>query len=115
VPEHWHELDSWQFLKASSLSARALDWAPDRLEVLFLDSGHEYGHVLAELRAWVPRVTRGGVVLVHDTEWGRGDVNLGAGQPGPVAEALDAYCEENPGLEWRNRPGCFGLGIMRIR
>lgn len=114
VPEHWHELDYWQFLKASSVSARAQDWAPDQLEMLFLDSDHEYKHVLRELQAWVPRVVAGGVVLVHDTEWGPGDVRLPAGEQGPVAEALDEYCQQT-GLEWRNRPGCYGLGVMRVR
>jgi predicted O-methyltransferase YrrM len=106
VPEEWHELDYWQFLKAHDLSSRAQDWAPAELDVLFVDAEHDYGSCKAELDLWVPRVRAGGVVLCHDTD--------PVETSGP-AGALNAYCEEHPELSWRNIAGCQGLGVMRIR
>lgn len=106
VPLEWHESEHWSFLKAHDLSSRAADWAPGEVDVLFVDTEHDFGHVKAELDLWVPRVRAGGVVLVHDTD--QPDLS------GP-GTALTAYCEEHPELEWRNKAGCHGLGIMRIR
>jgi predicted O-methyltransferase YrrM len=104
VPEHWHELDTWSFLKAHSLSAKAADWAPREIDVLFLDTEHDYRQVRGELDLWVPRVRPGGVVLVHDTD---------APELSGPGCALTDYCAEH-GLEWQNNAGCHGLGIMRI-
>src|SRR6266852_4831884 len=97
VPIEWFELPYWSFLKAHDLSSRAADWAPDELDVLFVDAEHDFGSAKAELDLYVPRVRAGGVVLCHDTD-----------QPelsGP-GTALTSYCEEHPELEWRNKAGC---------
>jgi hypothetical protein len=86
---------------------------PREIEVLFDDASHDYGKTLEELRLWVPRVRPGGVVLMHDTEW---LAPASMGNPPditPVGQALTDYCEET-GLTWVNKPGCYGLGIMRI-
>lgn len=106
VPLEWHESRHWQFLKAHDLSSRVQDWLPADIDVLFIDAEHDYGSCKAELDMYVPRVRPGGVVLCHDTD--------PVETSGP-AGALDAYCAEHPGLEWRNKAGCQGLGIMRIR
>ena len=114
VPDLFYESDHWNFLKADSTSFRAQEWVPRELEVFFDDASHEYGKTLAELRTWVPRVRPGGVVLMHDTEW---LPPASMGHPPadtPVGQALTDYCAET-GLEWVNKPGCYGLGIMRIR
>jgi cephalosporin hydroxylase len=85
---------------------------PAEVDVLFIDTSHEYGHTLAELRAYMPRVTPGGVALFHDTRifgtWsGEGDTIP------PVARALDGYCAE-AGLSWENLDGEYGMGIIRV-
>ena len=49
---------------------------PAEVDVLFIDTSHEYEHTLAELRAYMPRVAPGGVALFHDT-----NVWAGAGTP----------------------------------
>ena len=94
------------------MDPRVLGQMPGQVDVLFIDTSHEYEHTLAECRAYVPRVAAGGVALFHDTnlydwpgyDW-KGDVP-------PVRQALDEYCAE-AGLEWENMPGRYGLGVIR--
>jgi len=116
VPQAWHQLPYWRFLQADDLSPEARMWVPDRLNVLFIDTSHEYGHTLAELRAYGPRVRRGGLILMHDTEYAYADgAHLKDIPPheSEVGRALDAWCAET-GLEWVNHPGCYGLGVIRV-
>lgn len=116
VPASWRALPYWRFLRADDMSAEALDWAPGQVDVLFIDTSHEYGHTLNELRAYAPRVVSGGVVLMHDTEHACvGGVHLDGQDPAlsAVGRALNAYCA-GAGLTWENRPGCYGLGMMGI-
>jgi cephalosporin hydroxylase len=87
---------------------------PDEVDVFFLDTSHEYAHTLAELHAYMPRVTEGGIALFHDTDlisW-PGHPAPASGIP-PVRQALDEYCEET-GLSWENIPGQYGLGVMKL-
>jgi hypothetical protein len=112
VPAQWHALGYWHFLQANDVSQRAQDWLPDKFNVLFIDTSHDYEHTLAELRLYVPRVESGGFVLLHDTEWEPPNVQL-YGPTGPVARALGDYCEAE-GLYWHNRPGFYGMGVIRL-
>lgn len=112
VPEEWHRLRYWHFLKADDRSPEALEWLPAKCDVLFIDTSHEVDHTLEELRLYMPRVKPGGVALFHDTQLPRveGDPET---VPGYVTEALDRYCAET-GLKWTDRPGSFGMGVIRI-
>jgi predicted O-methyltransferase YrrM len=112
VPEHWHALGYWSFLEADDVSPEAQEWLPAQCDVLFIDTSHEYGHTLEELRLYVPRVKPGGVVLLHDTEWEPPGHALDR-PGGTVNDALNAWCEET-GRSWENRTGSYGLGIVRI-
>ena len=131
VPDEWFELPYWSFLKADALSPEAMDWAPKTIDVLFIDlDPHSYEQTFAALSMWAPRVAPGGVILLHDTEYPQVD-NRGSDAPvaaelppidskwtprdeWPVSRAVDHYCRLK-GLEWRNKSGCFGLGIVRPR
>lgn len=111
VPEGWLALRYWHFLKADDMSGRAQKWLPAKCDVLFVDTSHELEHTFGELRLYMPRVKPGGVALFHDTQLPREEGNPDT-VPGYVAEALDRYCAE-AGLAWEDRPGSFGLGIIR--
>ncbi len=112
VPAHWHRLPQWHLLVADDVGPQARAWLPARCDVLFIDTSHEFRHTVTELFLYVPRVRPGGVALLHDTQWEYPSTDLGM-PAGPVAGALDAYCEVT-GLSWENRPGSYGLGVIRL-
>lgn len=51
--------------KTHSVSAAAA-FLEKPVDLLFVDAGHRYEDVLADLQAWVPRVKAGGIVAGHD-------------------------------------------------
>lgn len=101
----------WTFTCGDDMDPSVQSLLPAQADILFLDTSHEYEHTLAELRAYMPRVAPGGVALFHDTHlmnwpgypWDR--------ERPPVWTALDDYCAE-AGLEWRDLPGQYGLGVI---
>jgi len=112
VPDTWHGLEYWHFRLADDLSAAARLHIRPRLDLLFIDTSHSQDHTMAELAAYGPRVRPGGLILCHDTQWDEGDTELDA-PVGPVARALDDWCTLRH-LKWENRPGSFGLGVIRV-
>ena len=104
VPGHWWESSRWTFVLGDDMAVILPQ--PVKVDVLFIDTSHDYGATIAERYKFVPRVHPGGRVLLHDTEWKAPDY--------PVALALDLYCAET-GRTWRNHPGSFGLGEIEIR
>jgi predicted O-methyltransferase YrrM len=104
VPAHWRGLARWHLLVADDQSPEAVAFCPEAVDLLFIDTSHFYGHTLAELRLYVPKVVPGGVVLLHDTdrrEWP------------DVSRALDDYCAANA-LDWYDHPWWHGLGVIEV-
>lgn len=107
----WRRAPGWTFVCGDDMDPLVQSLLPAQADIVFIDTSHEYEHTLRECRAYVPRVAAGGVALFHDTHvmgwpgysWDR-DVS-------PVWAALDDYCAE-AGLEWRDLPGEYGLGIL---
>jgi cephalosporin hydroxylase len=104
---------------------------PVRADVIFLDTSHYYEHTLEELRAWVPHVPRGGLLILHDTNMGRGlyrrfDNSMGSGwnnQRG-VIRAVEEYvgrkydeatlfCDITGEFLIRHRPNCNGYTVIK--
>ena len=56
----------------TSLSQSAADEFQESIELLFVDSSHEYDLVLEDFEKWVPKVVEGGWVAFHDTTWTSG-------------------------------------------
>jgi cephalosporin hydroxylase len=111
VPIWLADTGLWTFHVGDDLSVPILDALPERADIVFIDTSHYYDHTLAELRTYVPRVKRGGLVLCHDTE-----LEVPPDWPGihyPVRNALDHFCAET-GRTWVNIPGDSGLGVIRI-
>lgn len=105
----WSRSRRWTFVHGDDMDERVQSRLPGEVDVLFLDTSHEYEHTLAELDAYMPRVARGGVALFHDTRL------LGYTCPRPdypaVRLALDDYCERE-GISWQEIPGNYGLGVI---
>lgn len=104
VPPWMRNLRNWHFLRAASTSARAQEWAPSTVDVLFIDTDHSYETTLAELESYGPRVVPGGVILLHDTHH--------ADYPGVAAAAGD-WCGARR-LMWTPHPTWPGTGIIEI-
>jgi len=103
----------WHFLQADDLSDQALSWFPTECDVLFIDTVHEYEHTLKEIQLYAPRVKDGGIILLHDTQYGDNGEDLP--QPtGQVAKALTQWCEDN-NTTWENLDGSFGLGSVQVK
>ena len=111
VPAGWLESPYWSFLLGDGLSPEALEWGPDEIDVLFLDTDpHSYDQTFEELGLWAPRVVRGGVILVHDTDDpDHAEPALALREYQRVTHTTDRE------LDLRFRRGCHGMGIMRIR
>jgi len=109
----WRKNPRWTFIHGHDMDPAVQAQLPDEVDVFFLDTSHEYGHTLAELRAYMPRVASGGIALFHDTNKSGWGGNPPLKDVPEVAQALDAYCEET-GLSWENLPGEFGLGVIGL-
>ena len=104
----WRDHPAWTFLPGDSTDAGVLAQLPERADVVFLDGDHGRQKVLDELAAYMPRLSPGGVALLHDTRirW--------SGEPDgtwPVTRALDEWCGA-AGLHWQELPGAYGLGVV---
>jgi len=88
---------NWQFIQSDDLD---IGWDKD-IDLLFIDTSHDYGQTLAELEKFIPFVKRGGVILMHDTD------------NKEVRQAIGDYLKdklENYRIEIRDN--CYGLGIL---
>ena len=119
VPNEWRGRPDWHFTLGDSIAPSTLERMPHTCDVLFIDTSHEYDQTLRELDTYWPRIRPGGLALLHDTMWDTCDPPQGGrwcqelDQPGgPVTRAIEAFTTAH-GLTWVNRPGSFGLGIIR--
>lgn len=58
----------WAFLQGSSIEPQTAAMVAElgRIDVLLIDTLHDYAHVLREFDLWAPLVRPGGHILVHD-------------------------------------------------
>ncbi len=108
--------------------SRERDIAP-QVDVLFIDTSHEYGHTKREIEAWLPLVADNGKVFFHDTNltarFFRQDGSMGYGwdnQRG-VIRALEEFFgatfdEKKPFVDiidgWliKHEPHCCGFTVL---
>ena len=105
------EWEHWTFVQGSDLDP-AVTSQLDECDILFLDTSHLYEHTCQELRIYRHFVRPGGLLVCHDTMLERPE-----GAPSrprfPVATAIEEFCA-GEGLQWRNIPECWGLGIIQL-
>jgi predicted O-methyltransferase YrrM len=109
----WAGCRLWTFTCGDDMNENVQNQLPREVDVLFIDTSHEYGHTLRELEVYMPRLAPGGVALFHDTRFvffaRREDWD---GSPPPVGLALDKYCKRT-GKTWIDLPGHYGMGVLR--
>lgn len=104
----WRNNPRWTFVCGDDMDPEIQKWFPREVDVLFIDTSHEYQHTLDEIRDYLPRVAPGGVALFHDTNL---QLNI-SGQNTvipPVRQALD-----DSGHSWEDIPGEYGLGKIQL-
>ena len=89
--------DHWAFMRRDDM---LLPWA-GRIDHLFIDTSHGYGHTLAELEKFEPFVVPGGVISMHDI----------TSFPG-VQRAIDKYTEGRPDLRQYSYYNNHGLAVI---
>ena len=105
------EHERWTFIQGDDMDV--VDQLPE-CDVLFIDTSHHYEHTLEELKAYVPKVRDGGVVLLHDTELEVPFMCPPDDPPFPVTAALRVYVALNDPsaqVEWVS--GCNGRAVYR--
>jgi len=94
----------WVFVKRDDIElargfegfCRRLGIEP-RIDVLFIDTSHEFEHTLKEIEQWFPFLSEGSKAIFHDTNLGRiyfrRDMSMGFGYNNRrgVIRALEAY------------------------
>lgn len=53
------------FLRTDSLSA-SRRFKPETLDWVYIDGRHDYDGVIEDIRSWLPKVKKGGVLVGHD-------------------------------------------------
>lgn len=76
---------SHRMIKGDSVESAKL-FEDESLDFVFIDAGHRFEEVKADLEAWFPKVRKGGIVSGHDYV---------AYKDFGVVEAVDLFCKEH--------------------
>lgn len=61
----------WPLHANSLAAAKMISSGPTRFDLIFIDASHDYESVKADIEAWMPLLTPGGVLCGHDyMRWG---------------------------------------------
>lgn len=126
----------WRFVKADDVpfAAKFPAWCaqeriPSEIDLLFVDTSHQYEHTVKEIQAWFPLLSRRAKVIFHDTNlrilYHRNDRSLDIGwyNRRGVIRALEQHfaCkfdEKTTFVDYRDRwlirhwPNCSGFTVL---
>jgi len=72
----------------------------NRLELVFIDSSHEYGQPVKELDTWFKVLSEGGFIFLHDSS--KLAASFDATNEGGVKRAIDEWYRQNPEVQMIN-------------
>ena len=131
---HFHQGDDLSFGKELTENNRFPDGRPfSGIDLLFIDTSHEFEHTLKELEIFFPLMSDKGLVVLHDTNLSEhpnrrldGSVNVGWDNTRGVTRALESFFKTNikedlfqsyfnPGktFAYLNIPWCNGLYFIK--
>jgi hypothetical protein len=130
----------WTFVKEDDIAfaRRFPDWCREQriavsIDILFIDTSHEYDHTLTEITNWFPHLSDRGKVFLHDTNLKKvffrkdGSMGLGWDNRRGVIAALETYLDRKftercdftqfaRGWLLKHYANCCGLTILeRLR
>jgi hypothetical protein len=79
----------FEIVRKYSIEA-ANDFTDESLDFVYIDANHNYDHVLADIKSWLPKVKPGGIVSGHDYIKRKGQDHLFG-----VKQAVNDYVIEN--------------------
>lgn len=127
----------WQFYKGDDieLGKNFVKFAkenglPEKIDVLFIDTSHEYKHTVDEINVWFPHLSENSIVMFHDTNispiFKRKDGTIGGGWNNKrgvikaIEEHLETTFNEKQPFEKTvkkftisHNPYCNGMTILR--
>lgn len=131
------DYQDWNFVQSDDVqfAQRFSAWAelknlPKEIDLLFIDTSHEYKHTVEEIKVWFPKLSKNAVVIFHDTNlksvFRRQDGSFGVGwyNERGVIRAIEEFlgCKINEKKTFVNCIGdwlvthyswCNGLTIMQ--
>lgn len=136
VPDLEHR---WRFVKTDDVRFAKnsfRDWCASEslapsVDVLFVDTSHEYEHTKQELEAWVEHLSSRAILIFHDTNMGNGvyrrtdgSVALGWNNQRGVIRAIEEllgrrydenayFCDFARGYVVMHFPHCNGLTVLQ--
>ncbi len=79
-------------------------WSGGKVDLIYLDTSHEYKDTCEEIEAWMPHLQEGGLFVFHDTEVYKASVLL------PICNAII----KSPELfELHHFPDCHGHAVLQ--
>lgn len=106
-------LENWTFLLGWDNEPKVLAELPEIVDIVFIDTQHTYEVTLEELKLYVPRVRKGGRVLLHDTDLYETGNATTPQPPYPVRAAIADYCDGRK-LPYSYAHYCNGLGTIYV-
>jgi predicted O-methyltransferase YrrM len=129
----------WRFVRADDILFGLNDfkqWCAEEgvepaIDLLFIDTSHQYEHTKNEIQVWAPYLAENGIMMFHDTNTRNGvyartdgsfgySVNRGRGVIQPIEEFLGRGYDENAyftdyvnGFLVLHFPNCNGMTILK--
>ncbi len=131
--------ERWHFVKSDDVEfARNsfTEWCRERsmepvIDLLFIDTSHEYGHTKQEIETWTPYLSDHATIIFHDTNMGTGaygrlDGSVGFGYENDrgVIRAIEEmvgrrydettyFTDYSKGFLIMHHPYCNGLAVLK--
>lgn len=130
------DYDRWRFVRSDDIDfARDFsafagrEGCPQQVDLLFVDTTHEYEQTVAELDAWMPLLSPSGLLVLHDTNMKRifrrrdGSFGFGWNNRRGVIRAVEelvgrtydetqAFTDIASGFRITHDPWCNGLTVL---
>ena len=88
---------SWVFIQGDDRAFHI----KSQIDILFIDTSHEYAHTITELQLYADRISAGGKIILHDTAMKE------------VYDAIEYFLKTSPiKFTFENKTNCNGLGTL---